>query len=227
MANLASSAAVTDVVYVHGLWKSGNESLILRRRLVNEFGFRMHVFRYSSVSSMTQITTRLAGFVRELQSPTLCWVGHCLGGLVIYRFLERYPAQPPGRVVLLACPSRGSRSAACAGRTQLVTRLMGKAVAEELLRPRERRWETDRDLGIIAGTRPLGLGQFVARFDEDYDGTVGVSETRLPGATDHLVLPVSHHGMLFSARVALETGLFLQRGSFSVGELSPACLQAR
>ena len=217
---------MTDVVYVHGLWKSGNESLVLRRRLANEFGFRMHVFRYSSVSSMTEITTLLASFVRELQSPALCWVGHCLGGLVIYRFLERYPVQPPGRVVLLASPTMGSRSAACAGRIKVLARLMGKSITEELLRPRERRWGTGRDLGVIAGTRPLGLGQVVARFDENYDGTVGVSETRLPGATDHLVLPVSHHGMLFSARVALETGLFLQRGSFSACETSPACLQA-
>jgi pimeloyl-ACP methyl ester carboxylesterase len=212
---------VTDVVYVHGLWKSGNESLILRRRLAYEFGFRTHVFRYSSVSSMTEITTRLASFVRELQSPDLCWVGHCLGGLVIYRFLERYPLQPPGRVVFLASPSMGSRAATSAGRIKLFARLMGKSITEELLRPKERRWKADRDLGVIAGTRPLGLRQFVARFDERYDGTVGVSETRLPGATDHLVLPVSHHGMLFSARVALETGLFLQQGSFSVGERSP------
>ena len=145
---------------------------------------------------------------------------------MIYRFLERYPVQPPGRVVLLASPSMGSRSAACAGRIKLLARLMGKSITEELLRPRERRWGTDRDLGIIAGTRPLGLGQFVARFEEDYDGTVGVSETRLPGATDHLVLPVSHHGMLFSTRVAFETGLFLQRGSFSASEPSSECLQA-
>jgi pimeloyl-ACP methyl ester carboxylesterase len=217
---------VTDVVYVHGLWKSGGESLILRWRLASQFGFRTHVFRYDSLSSMTEITTRLAKFVRELQLPTVRWVGHCLGGLVIYRFLERYPAQPPGRVVFLASPSMGSRSAASAGRIKLLARLMGKSVTEELLRPRIRHWGTHRDLGVIAGTRPLGLGQLVARFDEDYDGTVGVSETRLPGATDHLVLPVSHHGMLLSARVALETGLFLQRGSFSAGERSPACLQA-
>lgn len=217
---------MTDVVYVHGLWKSGNESVILRRRLAKEFGLRMHVFRYSSISCMNEITTRLASFVRELQSPTVCWVGHCLGGLVIYRFFERSPVQPPGRVVFLACPAVGSRSAASAGRIKLLRLLMGRSVTEELLRPRERHWGIDRELGIIAGTRPLGLGQVVARFEEDYDGTVGVSETRLPGATDHLVLPVSHHGMMLSARVALETGLFLQRGSFSAAERSPVCLQA-
>jgi hypothetical protein len=39
----------------------------------------------------------------------------------------------------------------------------------------------------------------------------------MPGATDHIVLPVSHLGMLLSARVARETGSFLTEGRFSLG----------
>jgi hypothetical protein len=38
----------------------------------------------------------------------------------------------------------------------------------------------------------------------------------MPGATDHIVLPVSHLAMLVSARVAQETGLFLTQGHFSL-----------
>ena len=53
------------------------------------------------------------------------------------------------------------------------------------------------------------------RFAEPNDGSVAVSETRLPGATDHITLPVSHMGMLLSARVARETGGFLVHGHFS------------
>ena len=93
---------------------------------------------------------------------------------------------------------------------------MGRSVAEELLQPQERRWAQPRELGIIAGSQRLGLGQLFADFEEDNDGTVGVSETRMPGATDHLVLPVSHLGMLVSARVAHEIGLFLTQGRFSL-----------
>jgi hypothetical protein len=43
-----------------------------------------------------------------------------------------------------------------------------------------------------------------------------VRETRLEGATDHLLLPVSHMGMLLSARVADECGRFLRDGRFSL-----------
>ena len=44
---------------------------------------------------------------------------------------------------------------------------------------------------------------------------MAVSETRMPGATDHITLPVSHFGMLLSARVAREAGAFLALGHFS------------
>jgi pimeloyl-ACP methyl ester carboxylesterase len=205
------------VVYVHGLWMSGGESLLLRRRLSREFGMDVHPFRYATASStMTEITSRLQSFVRGLEARRLHFVGHSLGGLVIYRFLERYPQQPPGRVVFLGTPSVASRAAVQAAHIRLVASAMGRSVQDELLRPRDRRWKTDRELGIIAGTRALGVGQFLARFEEDCDGTIGVSETQLPGATDHITLPVSHLGMLVSSRVARETGAFLQDGRFSL-----------
>lgn len=205
------------VVYVHGLWMSGGESLLLRRRLSREFGLEVHAFRYAAAAStMTEITARLEKFARNLEAPRLHFVGHSLGGLVIYRFLERYPRQPPGRVVFLGTPSVESRAAVQAAHFRLVASLMGRSVADELLRPRERRWDSERQLGIIAGTQPLGFGQILARFEEDCDGTIGVSETRLPGATDHITLPVSHLGMLVSVRVARETGIFLQEGRFSL-----------
>jgi len=206
-----------DVVYVHGLWLSGDESLILRRRLEKKFGFRVHAFRYSSaLSDMAEITGRLQSFVRELRVPAVHFVGHSLGGLVIHRFLEHYPDQPPGRAVFLGTPCVSSRAAVQAGRIRFVASLMGKSVAEELLRPRERSWRIGRDLGIIAGTQPIGVGRFLAQFEEDCDGTVAVSETRLPGATDHIIMRVSHLGMLVSPQVARETGEFLQEGRFSL-----------
>jgi pimeloyl-ACP methyl ester carboxylesterase len=204
------------VIYVHGLWMPGDESLILRHRLASEFSLELHPFRYSATSSgMSEIAERLDAFVRELRSSEVHLVGHSLGGLVIYRFLERFPEQPAGRAVFLGTPCVGSRAAERAARFAPVAHLMGQSVEEELLKPQERRWDHARPLGIIAGTQPLGFGQLVAGFDEDNDGTIAVSETRMPGATETLVLPVSHLGLLLSARVARETGLFLTTGHFS------------
>lgn len=207
---------MAHVVYVHGLWLPGDESLLLRRRLAQEFDLTLHPFRYSAAySTMSSITARLEGFVRDLQTPEVHFVGHSLGGLVIHRFLERFPDQPPGRAVFLGTPCVASRAAEQASRFAPVAHLMGLSVAEELLQPRERRWTHQRELGIVAGTQPIGVGQLLAAFDEDNDGTIAVSETRMPGMSGHLVLPVSHLGMLMSARVAHETGLFLTEGRFS------------
>ena len=208
---------MAHVVYVHGLWMPGDESLILRRRLAHEFGLTLQAFRYAAASStMSDIGERLARLVRELQAPAVHFVGHSLGGLVIYRFLERFPDQPPGRVVFLGTPCVASRAAQRAGRFAPVARLFGQPAAEELLQPRERRWAQARPLGIIAGSQPIGVGQLLAGFAEENDGTVAVSETRMPGATDHIVLPVSHLGMLLSARVARATGSFLTQGRFGL-----------
>ncbi|MFZ0497578.1 MAG: alpha/beta hydrolase [Steroidobacteraceae bacterium] len=209
--------AARHVVYVHGLWMRGGESLLLAQRLLREFGLQVHAFPYSAGTwGMEEITAHLQSFVRSLDVPAVHFVGHSLGGLVIYRYFERYPQQPPGRAVFLGTPCLESRAAVQAAQLRFVSLLMGPSVADELLRPRERRWTFGRPLGIIAGSQSIGLGQFVAGFEEECDGTVAVSETRLPGAADHIVLPVSHMGMLVSARVARETGSFLRDGRFSL-----------
>jgi pimeloyl-ACP methyl ester carboxylesterase len=205
------------VVYLHGLWLAGHESLLLRRRLQDLYALEVAVFSYPSISaSMADVTTRLQAFIKKSAPAELHLLAHSLGGLVAYRFLERFPEQPPGRVVFLGPPAVASRAALRVAKARWASALLGRCVAEELLTERQRRWAAPRDLGIIAGTRRVGLGQFFARFDEPSDGTVAVAETRLPGATDHITLPVSHMGMLLSARVARETGEFLTRGHFSL-----------
>jgi pimeloyl-ACP methyl ester carboxylesterase len=208
---------VTHVVYVHGLWMPGDESFMLRHRLAHDFGLTLRAFRYSAAfSTMSEITASLEAFVRDLRAPEVHFVGHSLGGLVIHRFLERFPGQPAGCAVFLGTPSVASRAAQRAGRFAPIAHFMGQSVAEELLQTAERRWAQSRPLGIIAGSHPLGLGQLLAAFEEENDGTVAVSETRMPGLTDHIVLPVSHLGMLLSTRVAQETGSFLTQGRFSL-----------
>ncbi|HEX5160155.1 MAG TPA: hypothetical protein VFV88_00425, partial [Steroidobacteraceae bacterium] len=90
-----------------------------------------------------------------------------------------------------------------------------RMVQGELVWPHDpREWRCNRELGVIAGSRPLGLGRFFARFEEECDGTVGVSETKLPGHTAHVTLPVSHMGMLASSAVAEQVGEFLATGAF-------------
>jgi pimeloyl-ACP methyl ester carboxylesterase len=203
------------VVYVHGLWFSGHEAFMLRRRLEKERGYAWHVFSYAStVLTMDEIADALNDFIATIDAPRVHLLGHSLGGIVILRCLERYPQQPPGRVVIMGTPSMASRAAAALARFRFGRALLGEAAARELLDTHQRSWPHERELGIIAGTQSLSFGRLVVHFDEPNDGSVAVSETRLPGAKANLALPVSHSGMILSARVAHEVGQFLEHGRF-------------
>lgn len=211
--------AIEHIIYVHGLWMNGADGLVLRRRLARDSGMKTHAFHYRSVAgSMSDIAARLGEFARGLRAERLHFVGHSLGGLVIYRTLEHVTDLPPGRVVFLGTPAVASRAAlGAAERLASASKLLGRCVAEELLTEQSRCWEIDRQLGIIAGTRRVGLGHLFTTLDGDNDGTVAVSETRLPGATDFITLPVGHMGLLMSVRVTREVCRFLREGRFSIG----------
>lgn len=207
----------TAVIFVHGLWLNGAESLFLRRRLATVHGFEGHRFNYPTVaSSMNDIVDRLVKFVAGIDAARIHFVGHSLGGIVLHRYFERAPVARAGRVVFLGSPCVKSRSAESVAKLAWAAPLIGRMVAEELVKPCEPRvWRATPQLGVIAGTSPLGLGRFFAQFEEECDGTIGVSETKLPGLTDHVALPVSHMGMLLSARVARQVGEFLAHGRFA------------
>jgi pimeloyl-ACP methyl ester carboxylesterase len=179
-------------------------------------------FSYPSVAADASANGRaLAEHLAAIRADTLHLIGHSLGSLVILKLFEEHAgadaraALPPGRIVLLGPPLRGSRTAQNLARLPFGKKIMGLSVGEELLVPRERRWNQARDLGVIAGDLGHGLGRLVGNLDGPSDGTVLVKETELDGATDRAVLRVSHTGMLFSAAVAAQAGTFLRMGHFA------------
>lgn len=205
----------TAAVFVHGLFLNGAEFTLLRRRLAREHGFECHRFSYPTVrGDMARTVERLTEFVDRIYADRVHFVGHSLGGLVLCRYFAQEQNERDGRVVFLGSPANGSRSARAVAKHAWLRPVIGNLVAGELLEDCSRQWSNRRELGLIAGTTPMGLGRFFANFDEDCDGTVSVSETRLAGHKAHLTLPVSHMGMLANATVARQVGSFLDRGSF-------------
>ena len=210
----------TVIVYVHGLWQRGAEAILLRRRLARDLGADVRVFSYSSVAADGTAHARaLAEYLRAIRADTLHLVGHSLGGLVIVKLFEEHSEVlarlPPGRIVLLGSPLRGSLTARNLARLPFGKTIMGRTVGEELLVPRERRWIARRDLGLIAGDLGVGLGRLLGRLGGASDGTILVEEVQIEGAADRAVLRVSHTGMVFSAAVARQAGVFLNTGRFS------------
>lgn len=213
----------TVIVYVHGLWQSGGEALLLRRRLAQELDADARAFSYPSVAADASTNARrLAKYLSALSADRLHLVGHSLGGLVILKAFEQEPELharlPPGRIVLLGSPLRGSRTARNLALWPFGRKIMGRSIQEEVLTARERHWNGARELGVIAGDSRVGLGRLVGPLRGPSDGTVLVEETLLEGARDRVVLRVSHTGMLFSAAVARAAGAFLGTGSFTHGK---------
>jgi len=201
------------VVFVHGLWMTGLDSEILRSRLTRA-GFAPSLFRYHSTNStLADISAALAVHLRDC-GPRVHVVGHSLGGVVALETFERHPDVPPGRIVLMGTPVRGARAALALARNPVGRAILGPLAIAELARDRERRWTQPRELGLIAGSRSIGLGRFLAKLPRPNDGTVAVDETTLPGAAGRVVHDASHIGMLFSSAVTESLLHFLNTGSF-------------
>ncbi len=196
---------------------TGVDSELFRNRLARE-GFRPSLFRYHSTrSTLAAITESLAAAIRDA-GPRVHVVGHSLGGVVALEAFERHLELPPGRVVLMGAPVRGARAALALARNAFGQQVLGPLALAELAQCRERRWTQPRELGLVAGSRPIGLGRFFARLPRPNDGTVALDETELPGAVDRLVHDASHIGMLFSGRVAAAVAAFLRDGRFPQSE---------
>lgn len=192
---------------------------LIKRRLEREYGMRVSLFSYPSVrGTLDENASALATFIREQNVDVAHIVGHSLGGVLALRMHANNPDFLPGRVVCLGSPLTGSRAANYLNEQQWAEDILGKSVPDAMINQTANDWAghvaEHRDIGVIAGNVPLGFGRLVANFEEENDGTIGVSETRFDGARDHLVMPVSHKGMLVSADVADQAAAFIKRGKF-------------
>ena len=199
------------VILLHGVWMRGFTLWPLARRL-RAHGFRADVFDYASLfSGPAPSVDRLAACMRSLGPGPVHLVGHSLGGLVALETATSYAGLPPGRIVCLGSPLAGSCAARGMARSHLGA-LLGRSAT--LLKCGLVQLPSDREVGVVAGSKAAGLGKLFGGFDGPNDGTVAVWETRLPGLADHRVLRASHTGLIFSSEVAALAAGFLRDGRF-------------
>lgn len=208
-----TQADAARVVLVHGLWMNRLAMLPLAWRLERR-GFHVTRHGYRSVSrGLRDNARRLAATCRK-SSGRLHLVGHSLGGLVIMAMMRDHPEIPVQRVVLIGSPYADSAAAHRVGRFAWSRRMIGRTMRDWLREPRPA-VPAGVELGVIAGVGVVGLGRLLAALPPPNDGVVMVEETRVPGATDSIVLRTSHSAMLVSASVACATCAFLAHGKFA------------
>lgn len=203
---------MSDIVLVHGLWNRGWMMARMAKRLRTR-GHQVRVFSYPTrADDLDGHADHLHDFVRAEASSDCHLVGHSMGGLVILNMLSRYDDLPPGRVVLMGTPVKGSNVVKRLERLPGQAFIFGKA-RENLLNGFQLP-PAGYETGMIRGTREFGFGQITGRQAEPNDGSVCVSETELEGLKDTVDLKVSHSEMLISTEVVEQVDQFLLYGKF-------------
>ncbi|OGA30440.1 MAG: hypothetical protein A3I01_18260 [Betaproteobacteria bacterium RIFCSPLOWO2_02_FULL_65_24] len=198
---------------LHGLWMGG-WTMGWLARAVRQAGFHTETLAYPSMSGAPeQHIERLAEAVTRCAAKTLHLVCHSMGGVVALRYMQTRAHPRIRRAVLLGTPALGCQAALAFERQPWGPALLGKSLS--LWRaPFARTLQTHAEVGAIAGNQPFGLGALFVRLPEPSDGVVTVEETRIRGLRDHIVMPVSHTGMLLSPKVATQAVSFLAKGQF-------------
>ncbi|MBB3227569.1 pimeloyl-ACP methyl ester carboxylesterase [Luteibacter sp. Sphag1AF] len=203
------------VILLHGLWMRGFALAMLQRRL-RDAEFDVYRFEYMSVAAPPeQAIARLRKRMKALGDGPVHLVGHSLGGILGLLACRDDDDLPPGRIVCLGSPLAGSAAARGLTGHWGGDMLLGRS--RELLAHGLERWDGGREVGMIAGRMPVGLGAFVSDIaNGEHDGSVAVSETQLPGIAAHCTLETSHTGLLVSADVARQVVSFLRSGRFEL-----------
>jgi len=204
------------LTFVHGLWMNGLEMTWLRNRL-RDRGYTVNQFRYRTGSqTLADKCQRLREHILALQGP-VSLVGHSLGGVLSLHTVRRFPDLPVDKVVCLGSPLVDTAAGRSLNNVQPGRFVMGNILPEAVFEKPLLSWSEDVPVGVIAGTREIGPGQFIAKLPKPNDGTVAVAETQLPGVADHIELNYSHTTMLFADEVAAQCDEFLRQGRFQRG----------
>lgn len=202
------------IVLIHGLWLHGIVFLPQQRWLAKR-GFAVRRFSYHSMRDGLQQNARaLSQFVASIDNGNVHLVGHSLGGLVALTMISQYRDPRVRRMVLMGSPCMGSHSASFMLHRPRLAAVLGRSLKEWLVSPRPQ-LPAPVEIGVLSGSRSLGLGRLIPGLPRPNDGMVAVTETQLPEARDFITLPVSHTEMLISRACADQVTAFLKSGSFT------------
>ncbi|MFV2003593.1 MAG: esterase/lipase family protein [Gammaproteobacteria bacterium] len=209
------------VVLVHGIWSVAGVDLLRLRNRLTKAGYDCHLFNYHVWSQPpADIAVKLHEFIEKIDAPIVHVVAHSFGGIVTMHLFDQFPFSRQGRVVLMAAPVNGSAVGKRISANPMTRWVLGQSHVNGLSGDVPE-WKGWRDIGVIAGNIPIGLGLVAGGPKLPHDGTVSVEEAMLKGATDFIVVHESHLSMLMSTQTALQVITFLRTGKFDQETVTP------
>jgi len=203
------------VVLVHGIIRSSKSFNGMRRRLQQQ-GYQVFGFDYPSTRvSIEGAADYLHRTVESLDGiEEINFVVHSMGGLVVRAYLSRYDDERIGRLAMIGVPNLGARMADRLKDVFLFKTIYGPAGQQLVSDPEglvSKLAIPDFEFAVIAGGRGNIRG-YNPLIPGDDDGTVAVSNTRLPGATDFIVVSGLHSSLMNNAEVVGHVVRFLNTG---------------
>jgi len=228
----ATDPKAPTVVLLHGLNRSSRSMRTLAKALAGE-GYRVVNIDYPSDRyTIEELGRRLGQALQRCCSPAPAagfnFVTHSLGGIVVRAYASMIqPAKnkkfPIARVVMLGPPNHGS---------ELTDKLRNNPFYELLTGPAGQQLGTEPgsvpnrlgpvpfELGVIAGSASLNPLYSMLIPGPD-DGKVAVSNARVAGLKDFIVVDASHSFLVNNATVIRQSLLFLRQGNFDHPSTKP------
>lgn len=210
------------VILLHGLARTGL-SMHRMQRMLERYGYQVANIDYPSRDHRIEVLAPMAveaGLAQCNGKPgtsKVHFVTHSLGGILVRAYLAENSIANLGRVVMLAPPNQGSLAVDEMVRIPGFDWLNGPAGYQLGKGPESvplQLGTPDFDFAVIAGNRTIDPVTSAVLPDPD-DGRVSVSDTRLDGMRDFVIVPVSHALIMQDRQVLRLVRNYLAHGSFN------------
>ena len=217
-----STAEQECVILLHGLIRSSSSMTVMADALEKN-GYLVNNVDYpSTASSIEQLaaTTIPTASSACAGAPSIHFVTHSMGGMLLREYLSHKTLESLGRVVMLAPPNQGSELVdylADIPGFEIVNGEAGAQLGTDAGSLPVKLGPVTFQLGVIAGTRSYNP-VYSSIIPGPDDGKVSVVSTKVEGMTDHIEVEASHTFMMNDDEVLRQTLTFLRTGKFTHSE---------